>query len=189
MGRINSLLGCRFMPESFGWQCCKLLTHRIKTPVAHVFSAQLATEYIANSALIVKNQVYRARIRVKVMDFAAHANQLAAAFVFPPLPTHAQLAVFDAPLPGITAAAVVTALPYIVPLSLNCREGVPPARRVAESLLPLMKAVASSVVRGTPAASVCAHHGAFFTSPRTASSAPSVASCSVILGDRRTDPN
>ena len=43
-----------------------------------------------------------------------------------------------------------------MPLSLNCSEGVPPARRVAERLLPLMKAIASSVVSATPAASLCA---------------------------------
>ena len=86
----------------------QLLTHRIKTRVAHVFTAELATEYIANSALIVKNEVYRACIWVKVMNFVANANQLAAAFVFPPLPAHAQLAVFNSPLPRITAAAVVT---------------------------------------------------------------------------------
>ena len=48
----------------------------------------------------------RACIRVKVLDFVTHANQLAAAFVFPPLPAHAQLSVFNAPLPRITAAVV-----------------------------------------------------------------------------------
>ena len=43
-----------------------------------------------------------------MLDFALHANQLAAAFVFPPLPAHAQLSVFHPPLAGITAAAVIT---------------------------------------------------------------------------------
>ena len=100
--------------------------------------------------------MYRTGIRVQVMDLVTHPNQLGAAFVFPPLPAHAQLAVFNSPLPRITAAAVITVLPYIVPLSLNWSEGVPPARRVAERLLPLMKAVASSVVSATPAASLCA---------------------------------
>ena len=95
--------------------------------------------------------MYRAGIRVKVMNFVAHANQLAATFVFPPLPAHAQLSVFNLPLPRITAAAVVTVFwPHIVPLSLNCSEGVPPASRVAEWLLPLMKAIASSVERAAP---------------------------------------
>ena len=50
--------------------------------------------------------MYRAGIRVKVMDLIAHPNQLAAAFVFPPLPAHAQLAVFNPPLPRITAAVL-----------------------------------------------------------------------------------
>ena len=89
--------------------------------------------------LVIKTQVYRTGIRVKVMDFALHANQLAAAFVFPPLPAHAQLSVFDPPLPGITAAVATAFWPYIVPLSLNRSEGAPPARRVAERLLRLMK--------------------------------------------------
>ena len=84
----------------------QLLTHRIKTPLAHVFIAVSAIEYIANLVLVVKNKVYRAGIRVKVLDFVTHANQLAAAFVFPPLPAHAQLSVFNAPLPRITAAVV-----------------------------------------------------------------------------------
>ena len=121
-----------------------------------MFIAQLATEYIANSVLIVKNEMYRACIRVWVLDFIAHANQLTAAFVFPALPAHAQLAVFNPPLPRITAAAVITVLPYIVPLSLNCSEGVPPASRVAERLLPWMKTVASSVESATPVALVFA---------------------------------
>ena len=71
------------MPESFGWQCCQLLTHKIIAPSAVVFTAHLATEYIANVVLVVQNDMYRAGIRVKVMNFALHANQLAAAFVFP----------------------------------------------------------------------------------------------------------
>ena len=62
---------------------------------------------MANFVLVVKNEVYRADIRVKVLDFVAHANELAAAFVFPLPPAHAQLSVFNPPLARITAAAVV----------------------------------------------------------------------------------
>ena len=116
----------------------------------------IATEYIANFVLIVKNEVYRAGIRVEVLDFALHAHQLAAAFVFPPLPAHAEFAVFNPPLPEITAAAVITVLAVHRAVVFELQR-----RRVAERLLPLMKAVASSVESATPAASLCAHHGVF----------------------------
>ena len=96
--------------------------------------------------------MYRACIRVKVLDFALHANQLAAAFVFPPLPAHAQLSVFNPPLPRITAAVVT--IHRAVVFELERRRSA--SRRVAEWLLPLMKAVASSVVSATPAAALCA---------------------------------
>ena len=96
--------------------------------------------------------MYRADIRVKVLDFVAHANQLAAAFVFPPLPAHAQLSVFDPPLPRITAAVVTIHRAVVFELERR-RSARKACRRKAFAL---MKVMAFSVERATPAAPLCA---------------------------------
>ena len=96
--------------------------------------------------------MYPAGIRVKVLHFVAHANQLAAAFVFPPLPAHAQLAVFNSPLARITAAVVT--IPRAVVFELERRRSA--CKACSRKAFALMKAIAFSVERATPAASLCA---------------------------------
>ena len=86
------------------------------------------------------------------MNFALHANQLAATFVFPALPAHAQLAVFNPPLPRITATVLAIHRAFV--FELQRRRSA--RKACSRKAFALMKAVASAVVSATPAVSLCA---------------------------------
>jgi len=63
--------------------------------------AQLSYQIIMGRTLLLEYQMNTRPIRVQVLNFIANPHKLAATFVFPLAPSHAQFAVFNPPFAGV----------------------------------------------------------------------------------------